>query len=159
VLVIGYGSDLRGDDGAGRRAAEQIAARALPGVRVVSVTQLVPELAADLDDCRAVVFVDASAVDRDVTVRRLAPAAPDRRTSTRSPPAGSLALPLTHHLTPPRLLALAAALGSAPADAFVVTIPASDFALGDALSPETAAALPEAVDRVVALCGDLARRP
>jgi Ni,Fe-hydrogenase maturation factor len=90
------------------------------------------------------VFADASAVDGEVAVRRLAPATPDWR--------------MTHHLTPPRLLALAAALGSAPADAFVVTIPASDFTLGAELSSATTAAVSDAVDRIVALCGDVLGR-
>ncbi|HSK92123.1 MAG TPA: hydrogenase maturation protease [Euzebyales bacterium] len=140
VLVVGYGSDLRGDDAAGRHAAEAVGDRALPGVRVLSLPQLLPEVAVDLAGCHAVVFVDASVVDDAVRVQRLAPAAPDWR--------------LTHHLTPPRLLALAAAVGRAPAHAFMVTVPAADVALGTALSPATAAALSDAVDRVVALCDE-----
>jgi len=141
VLVIGYGSDLRGDDAVGRRAAEAVAGRGLPGVRVLSLPQLAPEIAADLTRCRSVIFVDASAVDAAVEVHRLEPASPDLR--------------LTHHITPPSLLALAAALESAPADAVVVTIPASDFRLGTTLSATATAALSEAVERIVDLCHDL----
>jgi hydrogenase maturation protease len=145
VLVIGYGSDLRGDDAAGRCAAEAVAARGLPGVRVLSVPQLLPEIADHLTRCRSVIFVDASATGETVEVRRMAPASPDWR--------------MTHHVAPPSVLALAAALGSAPEDAVVVTIPASDFALGTALSAATTTALSEAVDRIVDLCQRGARRP
>lgn len=141
VIVIGYGNDLRGDDAAGRRVADAVAARHLPGVRVLSVVQLTPELAADLAGCRLVVFVDASLADRDVSgrdiaVRDVVPTEPDWR--------------LTHHATPSSLVTLAAALSSAPR-AVVVTIPAADTALGTTLSPTAAAAVPRAVDRIVGL--------
>jgi hydrogenase maturation protease len=141
VLVIGYGSDLRGDDAVGRRAAEAIAARDLAGVRVLSVPQLVPELAVDLAQCRSVIFVDASATDDTVRVRRLAPVSPPSR--------------LSHSVAPQSLLALAAAVDGAPADAVVVTIPASEFGLSTTLSEATTAAMSEAVERIVGLCHDL----
>lgn len=141
VLVIGYGNDLRGDDAAGRRVAHAVAARHLPGVRVLSVVQLTPELAADLADCRLAVFVDASLTHRDVTV-------PDIATHDVAPAEPEWGM--THHATPSSLLALAAALSSAPR-AVVVTIPAVDTALGTTLSPMTATAVAQAVDRVVEL--------
>ena len=59
LLVIGYGNTLRGDDGVGRRMAEELAERNLPRVRTRSVHQLTPELAEDLADCGAAIFVDA----------------------------------------------------------------------------------------------------
>ena len=43
-LVIGYGNDLRSDDGAGRAVADRISEMELPGVAVRSVMQLTPEL-------------------------------------------------------------------------------------------------------------------
>jgi hydrogenase maturation protease len=141
VLVIGYGSDLRGDDAVGRRAAEAVEARDLPGVRVLSVPQLVPELALDLAGCRSVIFVDASAIDDTVQVRRLAPV--------------SASSQLTHAVAPQSLLALAATVERAPADAVVVTIPASEFELSTTLSEATTAAMSEAVERIVSLCHDL----
>ncbi len=60
ALVIGYGNDLRCDDGAGRAVADRIEAMALPGVEVRSVQQLAPELALDIACAETVVFVDAS---------------------------------------------------------------------------------------------------
>lgn len=138
VLVIGYGSELRRDDAAGRRAVEEVGNRRLTGVRVLSVTQLAPEHAADLAECRLVVFVDASIVDDAVSVRVVTPSWPDWR--------------LSHHLTPDTLLGLArSACGRAP-DAVVVTIPITDAAIGLALSSHAAAGVREAVERIVELC-------
>lgn len=122
-MRIGYGSVLRGDDAVGRRAAEAVAARDLPGVRVLSVPQLVPELAVDLAGCRSAIFVDASVVDDTVQVRRLAPVSPASR--------------LTHSVAPQSLLALAADLETAPRrggggdDPGVAVRPAHDAVGGD----------------------------
>ncbi|MEX2621023.1 MAG: hydrogenase maturation protease [Egibacteraceae bacterium] len=142
VVVIGYGNDLRGDDGAGRRVAEAVAAAGLPGVTVRSVHQLAPEHAADVAGRRCAIFVDArlagAGAQAGVTVQAV---------SARVGDAG-----LTHHTSPAALLALAATLGPPPGDAFVVSIPAGDLGIGTTLSTATAAAVDAAVDQVVALC-------
>jgi hydrogenase maturation protease len=140
VLVVGVGSELRGDDAAGRRVAAAVDARGLDGVRVRSVPQLVPELAVDLAGCDRVVFVDAGPDDREVTVRAVDPAQRQRR--------------LTHQLDVASLLELTALTGTPP-EAIVVTVPAADFTVGGSLSARTAHALGEAVDRVVSLCRGL----
>jgi hydrogenase maturation protease len=74
VLIIGYGNELRGDDGLGPFVAESIAAAKLPGVVVKTAVQLLPELAADLAEARLVVFVDASMKpgEQGIPVRLLA---------------------------------------------------------------------------------------
>ena len=51
---------------------------------------------------------------------------------------------LTHHASPEGLLLLAERLYGARPRAFLVTIGAASFALGEDLSPSVAAALPEA---------------
>ena len=141
TLVVGYGSDLRGDDAAGRRAAEALAERALAGVEVRSATQLTPELADELGG-RRVVFVDATVSEHTVVVREL----------DAAPPAG----PVSHHVDPGGLLELAALLGTSPRAAWLVHIPATDLGLGTELSPTTQQAVREAVDRVAELCADSA---
>lgn len=145
VLVIGFGSDLRGDDAAGRRVADAVGALGLPGVRVLSVHQLVPELAADLAASRRAVFVDATVDGERVDVRRVGPASGGR--------------PMTHRFDPPALLSLAGRIGPVPEEARVVTVPARDLRLGAALSPTASAAVREAVDRVAELCRGAAARP
>lgn len=143
-MVIGYGNDLRGDDGAGRRVAEAVAAAGLPGVTVRSAHQLAPEHAAEVAGCRRAVFVDArvpaAGAERAVTVRAVTAA-------------GSGTGGLTHHTSPAALLALVAALGSPPGEAFVVSVPAGDLGIGTGLSSATSAAVDCAVEQVLALCG------
>ena len=136
VLVVGYGSEVRSDDAAGRRVAEAIERRALPGVTVATPTQLVPELAELIASAERVVFVDASVAVSDVTVRRLSP-----RPSA----------PGSHHATPDGLLGLVTALALPCPTAFIVEIPVVDLTIGEELSPTTAHAVDRAIDEVLAL--------
>jgi hydrogenase maturation protease len=132
ALVIGYGHGLRSDDGAGLRVAELLAKE--DGVAVLVRHQLVPELADDLRDRVVVVFVDAAATLEPgaVAARRVAAAE-----AVHAPG-------MSHHCSPGALLRLAERLYGARPQAFLVTLGASSFALGDELSPPVAAALPEA---------------
>ncbi|MFB3818063.1 MAG: hydrogenase maturation protease [Candidatus Methylomirabilales bacterium] len=128
-LVIGYGSDLRGDDAAGRLAAGAVAAWGLPGVRVLSVHQLTPDLAGPVAEAAMVVFLDAHAAAGcpRPRIRRLAPA-------LRGPHLG-------HHGGPRAILAWAALAGGRAPAAYWATIPAQTFALGAELSPRTRGAI------------------
>ncbi len=136
ALVIGYGNSLRSDDGAGPRVAQLLASE--DGVAVLVRHQLVPELADDLRDRAVVVFVDAATTLKPgaVAARRLA--APE----AAQPPG------LTHHCDPDALLLLVERLYGARPRAFLVTVGAASFELGEELSPPVAAALPEAAAAV-----------
>jgi len=62
ALIIGYGNTLRGDDGFGWRAAEQLAAsHSIGDVEVQTQHQLTPELAQTMSEADTVVFLDAAA--------------------------------------------------------------------------------------------------
>ncbi len=58
LLVIGYGSDLRGDDAAGLLADRRLARL---GFHAIAVHQLTPELAEQVAAARQVIFLDADA--------------------------------------------------------------------------------------------------
>ena len=123
-LVIGIGNSLRGDDGVGVLLAEQVGGR--------SVQQLTPELAAELAELEAVLFIDAW----------LAPAGGPPQL-VELIPAGAGA-PDTHRLEPAELLAISQALyGRAPA-ACLLQVPAHVFEHGNTLSAQLQAALPQA---------------
>jgi len=140
VLVIGYGNPLRGDDGAGWRAAELLAddPRAT-GARVLARHQLTPELAEDVSHASLVVLVDASTepgAAGSVSVRNLS-----------GPPASESVF--SHHVDPVRLLQLAGSLfGQAP-PAVQVSIRAADLDIGTDLSAPVSAAMPLLVDAVI----------
>jgi hydrogenase maturation protease len=138
LLVIGYGNDLRCDDGAGRLVADAIAELDLPGVTVRSIAQLTPELALDIAGVGRVVFVDASLDADDVSVERVSP-------GTGQPGV------MTHHGDPAQLLALVATVGEVPGDATVISIPATYLGLGFDLSPVTSSGVAQAIEIIQAM--------
>jgi hydrogenase maturation protease len=140
VLVLGIGSELRSDDAAGRYVAERIGQLARPGVEARSVHQLTPELATDLAGRRLVVLVDADVEVDAVTVRPL-------------PRAAATVGAMTHHLDPAALLGLVDLFGPRPDEVVLVAVPVHDLGLGTELSPATAAAVEDAVERVRSLIG------
>jgi hydrogenase maturation protease len=138
-LVIGYGNTLRRDDGVGVKVAEAVAALNLPGVRVITRHQLVPELAEPLARARAAIFVDASVVPgarelelRDVVARQ----------------GGQI---LAHAADPRSLLSLAGQIFGHCPPAWSLAIPVADFGFGDGLSPQAESGLAAAVQRITQL--------
>ena len=131
LLVIGYGNSLRGDDGVGRRLAEAVAAWRAPDIAVLSLHQLVPELVEDLQDAERVLFVDAVAGVGDVHLRKFV-AFPGNRS-------------LNHHADPGGLLALATELYGHCPEAWLLTIPGSNFDLSEDISPGAQANMTKAL--------------
>ncbi|MEM8613429.1 MAG: hydrogenase maturation protease [Cyanobacteria bacterium P01_H01_bin.105] len=58
-LIIGYGNELCGDDAVGPWVAMVVDNWKLPAVKSLAVSQLAPELTADLANTNYVIFVDA----------------------------------------------------------------------------------------------------
>ncbi|MBL9137984.1 MAG: hydrogenase maturation protease [Verrucomicrobiales bacterium] len=126
LLVVGYGSLLHGDDGVGPWIADLVERLEWPGVRCRALTQLTPDLASDLAQAKAVVFVDASirVSAGHVQVGSLDPGAPETVDS--------------HRCTPKTLLFLARELfGHAPRG-WMISVGASVFELGQPISPAVA---------------------
>ncbi len=122
-LVIGIGNSLRGDDGVGALLAEQVGGR--------SVQQLTPELAAELAELEAVLFIDAW----------LAPAGATPELTEIAP---AVDVTDSHRLEPAQLLAISQVLyGRSPA-VHLLRVPAYRFDHGITLSAELQAALPAA---------------
>lgn len=140
-LLIGYGNPLRQDDGFGYRVAERLLEEAGEDMHVIACHQLTPELAEPLSRCRTAIFVDAKEGEPvgELEWERVFPS--------------SAAHPLfAHSLTPANLLALAQGLyGSAPAQAYLLTVRSVHFAHGEGLSPAVEEAVAQAVRRILQL--------
>lgn len=138
LLVIGYGNDLRSDDGAGRAVAEMVADLDLPGVEVRALSQLTPELTLEISGRSTVVFVDADVDASEVAVRPVVP--------------GSVGNgPMSHHGDPATLLSLTESIGPLPDEAFAISIPATNLEMGFLFSPGTHRAVGEAVDLIASM--------
>lgn len=139
IVVIGYGNDLRGDDGLGPAVATRLQVLQWPGVRVLSVQQLTPELAGLLAEARRVIFVDAElSGEAGVRARQL-------DTSYES-------APTTHASSPQSLLALTHEVYGRSPEAWLVTVPGFRFDLETVLSAEAQRYVEPAVAAVRDLC-------
>ena len=139
AIVIGYGNNLRSDDGIGQIIADEIACWGLSGVKSLAVQQLTPELADVLAKVELAIFVDACVPCEyfDVQVRSLFP-------STENAIA-------THTANPQSLLALTQTLyGHCPL-AFWVTVPAINWEFGDRISQTTETGKAIALERIIQL--------
>ncbi len=148
VLVIGFGNRLRGDDAAGPLAAERVAeaCRDDDSIRCMPRPQLPPELAEDLSEVEAVIFLDADAEAEPGTIRRRN-IGPD--------PEASLAT--CHSLSPTQLCTLCRSVyGNAPRDV-LLSIGAGNLDYGDELSTPVEEALPNLVQKTVALAREFSR--
>lgn len=139
VLVVGVGSPLRSDDGARRRVAESLVGRRPADELEVRIEhQLTPELADAMTGRELVVVVDASVEVVEVVVAEV------------------MAVPVTgamiHHLDVAALVAFAEHLGRPPVRVVTIAVPAFYLGLGTSLSPQTSAAVDEAVEAVLARC-------
>ena len=136
ILVIGYGSAIRGDDALGPLVVSSPAVRKRSNVLAISVTQLVPELATLVASARAVIFVDACVdqVQQTVEVRELTPACPLARR--------------THSTGPRELLALARSCYDRAPPAWLVAVPGREFGISDQLSDAARAQLANAKQQV-----------
>jgi hydrogenase maturation protease len=135
ILVIGYGNELRRDDGVGPRVARAVAAWDLPGVLALARHQLTPELAEAVAGADAVFFVDAAAdLEPGVRVRPVC--------------SGGSRSVLGHVSSPAELLDLAAALHGHRPPAWLVSIPAADLGFGEELSPAATHGMDEALRHI-----------
>lgn len=146
-LLIGYGNPLRGDDGVGCHVAEKfcgeagsLMGEAAESLRVVSVPQLVPELAEVMAQAERVVLVDAShgLLPGEIKVRKVEPA-PEASES------------MIHAYDPATLAAWAGNLYGNSPDIHVIAVGTESFGFGQGLTPEVAEAVPQVMQQVADL--------
>ncbi|MGD0542686.1 MAG: hydrogenase maturation protease [Tepidisphaeraceae bacterium] len=139
VLVIGYGNVLRGDDGAGPAAAEELRDHLpLPVAKVLAVHQLLPELVEPLSRSKLAIFIDADweTPAGQVRKKKLTPTHDD---------GGAIG----HHQSPENLLNMACDVyGHAP-PAVLFKVGGADFGFQQGLSSSVRHAMPQLVREVL----------
>jgi hydrogenase maturation protease len=140
--VIGMGNAWRGDDAAGLAVARRLAATPWPGVRVMACRGDAGELQAAWQGAQGVIVVDAVVSRRPPgTIHRLdALAAGIPLEFSRSPSSHGWGLAAA--------LALGRVLRELPPMLVIYGIEGQEFNPGRGLSPEVAAAVPEAARRI-----------
>lgn len=157
ILVAGMGNLLRGDDGFGIEVVRRLSQRTdlPPEVHAVEVGIAGIPLVQDLlDGYGMLIILDATSGGRPPgTVVTLAPELPDLADASWEEIGTLLGDP--HTATPSRVLLLAQALGALPEKVVIVGCePQVVDEMQMTLSPQVAAAVPVAVDQVIALVQD-----
>ncbi|AVZ31481.1 hydrogenase maturation protease [Nodularia spumigena] len=120
AIAIGYGNELRSDDGIGQKVAKTLQ---LSQVKSIAVHQLTPELAEVLAHADLAIFIDACLISEtsQVQIQSLSPT--------------SCNIISGHTADPRSLLALTQALYNYSPRAWWIKIPGINFELGYSLSP------------------------
>jgi hydrogenase maturation protease len=159
-LVVGFGSDLGGDDRFGlcvAQAVSQAVAERSIDATVLALRTLGPELVEKIPQSSGVVFVDAS-----VEVLSGAFSIIDLRNSdltpARSAGAGkhnpSPAMGMSHYCDPAALVQLTATLYGDTPPAWLLVGGGVNFALSEKLSPELTVLIPQVTQRILDLISD-----
>lgn len=141
ILILGYGNPLRGDDGLGWRAAQDLLENSSGEVEVHTCHQLLPEAVELTSRADTVFFIDASR-DGEPGEVQCTPIKPDISTPRFS-----------HQLSPGAVLGLSRELYGRAPTAFLLSICGSSFDFEEKLSPVVAASLP----RLTGLVRELSR--
>lgn len=143
TLVIGYGNPLRGDDGIGFLAAQELVKTVRDeSVKVLAMHQLHPELASEVSSAAFVIFIDA---------RAGIPAGVIESGPVR--PATVAPLTFSHHLQPDVLMACTKALYGRCPDACLITFTGASFDFDTGLSDAATRCFPDLLERVKAMLG------
>jgi len=137
VLVIGYGNSLRGDDGIGVAAAEQLRDIVQNSfVRILTCQQLTPELASEMSKADRVIMIDAAKGESPgrIRVRKIEP--------------GDDSATFTHDLRPSTLLACSQELYGKCPTTFLVSVTGYSFDFSDELSDTITSVMPQVLARV-----------
>lgn len=135
-IVVGYGNDLRSDDGIGPRVANEVEAWGLPNVKSLALHQLTPEIADTIKDVDGVIFVDACQLPDVEEVQVLTIEAEETGKS------------MTHNVDPRSLLALSQTLYNSHPYAWCINVPAINFEIGETLSSVAEQGVSEALEKI-----------
>jgi len=138
ILIIGYGSSLRSDDGVGPIIVEKIDELKIKNVDTLVLQQLTPDISEIISRYQAVLFVDAgdNKLINEVQVY-------DISLSENAPR-------IEHAMTPENLLRLANDLYEKKPTAKCIIIPAQNFEFSETLSPLTKSFIDPAIKIILA---------
>jgi hydrogenase maturation protease len=140
--VIGVGNEWRGDDAAGLLVARSLQAAQLPGVQVLEVRGAMSDVREAWKDAAGVILVDAVAAGGPPGVIHRFDA------HASGLPVAVFRSPSSHGWGVAEALALGKVFRELPPRLIIYGIAGKNFDPGPSLSPEVAAAIPEAARRI-----------
>jgi hydrogenase maturation protease len=142
VLVIGFGNELRGDDGLGPVAAQHLQLIFSDGgVDFLIEHQLYPEMAEIISHFEHVIFIDADIGENPGQISHsvLSPQLPSNNSSA-----------LSHDVNPAQLMLMSQQLYAGQATAEVYSVSAASFEFSEGLSAQIESVLPALIEQIAA---------
>jgi len=133
ILILSVGNRLRRDDGVAHYVVNLL--KRTTGVQTRAVFQLTPDLAQEIADFDAILFIDADASAAAVSLERLEPSMAHAPT-------------LTHVSQPAEVVELSRVLFGFNGKAYLCRIPVEDLSAGEGLSLRAAAFSEVALSRI-----------
>ena len=146
VVVIGIGNRDRADDALGLMAIDRLQAETLPGVRLATARGDVLKVLDQFEGTELVVMVDAMKSGASPGHILRIDASRDAVTAQLENFAS------THTVNLAEAIELARALGKLPPKLIIYGVEATDFTLGNDLSPPVASALDDVINQIRKEC-------
>lgn len=140
VLVIGFGNELRGDDGLGPIAAQHLQSKFDDDdVDFLIEHQLYPEMAEIISHFQHVIFVDADIGENpgQISHATLSSQLPSEESSA-----------LSHDVNPAQLMLMSQQLYAGQATAEIYSVSAASFEFGEGLSSQIEGVLPALIEQI-----------
>jgi hydrogenase maturation protease len=150
-LVVGFGSDLAGDDRFGLAVAHSVAQRKLP-VDILTKRILGPELIEKIRGADGVIFVDASASLPPGALQCIS-LQDSNSASCKESRQSSSAIAISHYCDPLMLMQLTETLYDKRPQAWLYVVGGYDFGFSERMSPAVEARVSEVAEKIISQIG------
>lgn len=140
ALIIGFGSEIRGDDAFGPHIAYELENLVPPSVTVDTCQGLTPDIALTLSEVDLVIFVDCAVGPEPGVVNH-------QRIETND----DKSLSMVHFLSPQSLMTWCGSLYGKLPEAHVFTVAGKCYDIADSLTEPVQQAVPKVIDSVMKL--------
>lgn len=140
ALIIGFGSEIRGDDAFGPHIAYELEDRVHPSVVVETCQGLTPDIALTISEVDLVIFIDCA----------VGPV-PGQIKHQQIQPSDDKSLSMVHFLSPESLLTWCGSLYHKLPEAHLFTVTGKCYEIADSLTDPVQQAVPKVIDAVLDL--------
>ena len=140
ALIVGFGSEIRGDDAFGPQVAYELQDRVHPEVVVETCQGLTPDIALTISEVDIVIFVDCAVGPE-----------PGKINHQLITPSDDKSLSMVHFLSPESLLTWCGSLYGKLPEAHVFTVTGKCYDISNSLTEPVLNAFPQVVEQVLSL--------
>jgi hydrogenase maturation protease len=140
ALIIGFGSEIRGDDAFGPQIGYELEDRVHPSVVVETCQGLTPDIALTISEVDLVIFIDCAVGDVPGQIRH-----------EKVMPSDDKSLSMVHFLSPQSLMTWCGSLYHKLPEAHIFTVTGKSYDIDEDLTEPVRQAFPKVIDQVLNL--------